>query len=343
MKKPVYLILLLLLCSLILLWQLFGPFLKPASVALLLAIAINPINCKIQIKTKNRLFTTIMATLMLSLLFFVPVAYFIIELVQYINTINVSDAILLVENSKKIAQNIPSDYSFIKVQLINLLNSIDVPSIIGQVLSIGTNVGKNSFSFISEMIIIIIFYSLFVFYSKELVKYVKELLPLEKIHNDQLFNEISSVMGVVFYSIIITALLEGFLFGLFVSFFGYSGFLTGMLYGFSSLIPVIGGVIMWIPISSIELVNGNTNQAIYIALYSIIFISIIIDAIVKPIIIGYVNNSVVKKPTSINEIIIFMSIIAGLSTFGFWGMIIGPATVAFFISITNIIKKEFLK
>ena len=41
----------------------------------------------------------------------------------------------------------------------------------------------------------------------------------------------------------------------------------------------------------------------------------------------------------INELLIFFSIVAGLSTFGFWGMIIGPAMVTFFISIMNLLKK----
>ena len=37
--------------------------------------------------------------------------------------------------------------------------------------------------------------------------------------------------------------------------------------------------------------------------------------------------------------LIFFSIVAGLSTFGFWGMIIGPAMVTFFISIMHLLKK----
>jgi predicted PurR-regulated permease PerM len=56
-------------------------------------------------------------------------------------------------------------------------------------------------------------------------------------------------------------------------------------------------------------------------------------------IIKYINQKVVKTPTSVNELLIFFSIVAGLSTFGFWGMIIGPAMVTFFISIMHLLKK----
>ena len=55
--------------------------------------------------------------------------------------------------------------------------------------------------------------------------------------------------------------------------------------------------------------------------------------------IKYINLKVVKNPTKINELLIFFSIVAGLSTFGFWGMIIGPAMVTFFISIMQLLKK----
>jgi predicted PurR-regulated permease PerM len=35
---------------------------------------------------------------------------------------------------------------------------------------------------------------------------------------------------------------------------------------------------------------------------------------------------------------IFFAIVAGLTTFGFWGMIIGPAITTFFISFLKIYK-----
>jgi len=38
--------------------------------------------------------------------------------------------------------------------------------------------------------------------------------------------------------------------------------------------------------------------------------------------------------------LIFFAIVAGLSTFGFWGMIIGPAMISLFISIMELIKNS---
>lgn len=146
-------------------------------------------------------------------------------------------------------------------------------------------------------------------------------------------------MSIVLYSILVTAIFEGLLFGIFIAFFGYDGILYGVLYGFASLIPIIGGAIMWLPIALFEIFSGSISNAVYISLYSIIVISIIADTFIKPMIIKYINKKVVKTPTAVNELLIFFSIIAGLSTIGFWGMIIGPALVTFFISIMQLIKK----
>ncbi len=96
---------------------------------------------------------------------------------------------------------------------------------------------------------------------------------------------------------------------------------------------------MWLPVSIYEASTGTLSNAIFIAIYSIVVISIIADTFIKPIIINYINKKVVKNRTNISSLLIFFSIIAGLSTFGFWGMIIGPAMVSLFISVMELLRK----
>ena len=93
---------------------------------------------------------------------------------------------------------------------------------------------------------------------------------------------------------------------------------------------------MWLPVSLYEYASGNTSAAIIIAVYSIVVISILADTFIKPMIIKYVRENITKNATKINEIVIFFAIIAGLTTYGFWGMVIGPAITTFFISLAKI-------
>jgi predicted PurR-regulated permease PerM len=173
-------------------------------------------------------------------------------------------------------------------------------------------------------------------YGREIIDFLGSITPLRNDDLNELYLEISSVMGVVFYSIFTVAVLEGFLFGLIVSVFGYDGLLLGIMYGFSSLIPLVGGVIMWIPVAGYEAIDGSIANALIILIYSIVVISVISDTFIKPVIISYINKKVVKTPTCINELLIFFSIIAGLATFGFWGMILGPAITAMFIAMLRL-------
>jgi predicted PurR-regulated permease PerM len=243
---------------------------------------------------------------------------------------------------KIIIQDSLKDFIFLNDLLTQIISKFDVAKTVQDMLTFGAYLGKNSVKFMMDMIMILIFFFFFTLYSTSISTFIKELLPIKKEDSNILFYESSNVMTVVLYSILVTAIFEGFLFGIFLTYFGYDGLLFGVLYGFASLIPVIGGIIMWLPVVIFEATTNLTNaltNALIIAIYSIVVISILADTFIKPMIIKYINKKIVKTPTSINELLIFFSIVAGLSTFGFWGMIIGPAMVTFFISIMNLLKK----
>lgn len=337
--KPQYFLIAIAIITLYFLFELFGPFLKAIIVALLLAVATNSFNNFISLKIKNRFFSSLIMTILLTAIFFIPVLYCIFSLATLINKIDQDALINMFSIVQHWVENMPNDLLFVKEQLISTLEKVDIPGFIQNLLSHAGSLGKNSAKFIIDMVMILIFYFFFNYYAKSLSHYLKEAMPLKMEDSNTLFNESSNVMSVVLYSILATAIFEGFLFGVFISFFGYDGILLGVLYGFASLIPVVGGLIMWLPVALYEAFTGTTTNAFIIAVYSILVISVIADTFIKPIIIKFINKRVVKTPTQINELLIFFAIIAGLSTFGFWGMIIGPAMVTFFISLVQLLNK----
>ncbi|WP_083568662.1 AI-2E family transporter [Arcobacter sp. LA11] len=337
--KPQYFLVALAIVTIFFMFQLFSPFLKPMIVALLLAVATNSLNTYLKRHIPNNFISSSLMTVLLTAIFFIPVLYCIFSFATLINKIDQQALISIYEVAKEWVENMPDDFIFVKEQLNSVLQKIDIPEFIQKLLSIGALLGKNSAKFIIDMVMILVFYFFFNFYSTSLSHYFKDALPLKKEDSNALFYESSNVMSVVLYSILATAVLEGFLFGVFVSFFGYDGILLGVLYGFASLVPVIGGLLMWLPVAIYEMFTGSTGNALAIAIYSIVVISIIADTFIKPVIIKYINQKVVKTPTDVNELLIFFAIVAGLSTFGFWGMIIGPAMVTFFISLVQLLKK----
>jgi predicted PurR-regulated permease PerM len=199
-----------------------------------------------------------------------------------------------------------------------------------------TTAGSVGLGFVKNMIFVLVFYFLINYYGERFFELIRALMPVSKMKSAKMIHEISSTMEVVFYSIIVTAIFEGFLFGIMVSQFGFNGLLFGVIYGFASLVPIIGGAVVWLPMALYSWTKIDANTAIVIVTYSIIVISIIADTFVKPIIIKIIKEDLLKSTIEINEIVIFFSILAGMSTYGFWGMILGPAITSFLIAIMKI-------
>ena len=250
------------------------------------------------------------------------------------------DAVIIEETIAYISSysfKLPDSLSFFNPKIDEFLENFDLATLTQTTLSYAAFIGKNSANFLKDMFLIIVFFFFANLYGKELICYAKNITPLENREIDLVFGEVFNVMSVLFYSILVTAIFQGALFAIIGMAFGYNGILLGILYGFASLIPVIGGMLMWVPICAYELARGNIIEAIIIASYSIIVISIIADTFIKPLIIRYINK-IAKNPAEISSLLIFFAIIAGLSSFGFWGMILGPAITAIFISILKAVQ-----
>lgn len=319
---------------------LYQPFLLNIIIAILLVLATTHIYNYVFSYLKKPVWASIVSTLILGTLFFAPIIYFITTIVIQLTQLDMMGLITSSSEHLKVwvQQDMPQSLAFLKPYLNDFIDSDNIKTIAASALDIIRQVGAKSAGFLSDIIFIVIFYLFILLYAKPLSSFFKDIVPLHPSHTTSLYNEATGVMSVVFYSILTTAIFEGILFAVIAFLFGYDALLFGILYGFASLIPVIGGVLMWLPLSLYELSLGNTTAAVIIILYSVIMISIVADTFIKPIIIKYINLTFIKSAVPINEMIIFFAILAGLSTFGFWGMIIGPAITTFFLSLLNLYR-----
>jgi len=183
---------------------------------------------------------------------------------------------------------------------------------------------------------VVVFYFFINYNGNRFFDSILTLLPVRHERGAKMMQEVSATMEVVFYSIIVTAIFEGVLFGAIMNYFGFNGLLFGIIYGFASLVPIIGGIIVWVPVSLYMWTKVDTETAIIIATYSIVVISVIADTFIKPMIIQVIKENLLKSTMEIHSIVIFFSIMAGMSTHGFWGMILGPAITSFLIAITKV-------
>lgn len=318
---------------------LYAPFLKNIAIASLLAIATYSFTDSLHRTSNNNVLVSLISTITLALLFFGTIFYAINYIVTTSNNIDLAPIKSFIEELQNYKNHLPSYLVKYTSKIDDFISHININDLSKYIFDITTFFASKSAIFFKDMLMIIIFYFFANLYGVKILAFFKKALPLSKGEFENITNEISSVMGVVFYSTLLTAMFEGALFSILGFIYGYDVIFLAIMYGFASLIPLIGGAIMFIPLAILEYSNGNTTGAIVIILYSLIVISIIADTFIKPMIIKFINQKMLKKPAFINELLIFFSIIAGLSTFGFWGMILGPAITTFFISIIKSFHK----
>ncbi len=337
--KSKYFILILFAVSLYWMYLLYTPFILAMTIAALLSISTANIDAYFVKIFRSKLIAASLSSFLMASLFFAPLGYFLTTLTIMLNDIDKETFDMVLMYLKNMALNPPQSLEFLKPFIIDQLKYLDINSFTSYILSITGTIGAFSASFLKNAILIVVFYFFAQYNGKKVVEFLQRVIQISQTQSIQLVNELTSVMSVVFYSILATATFEGVLFGIAISYMGYNGLLFGIMYGFASLIPVVGGIVMWLPFMLWEFSVGSTASAIFIALYSIVVISIIADTFVKPLIIKDINNRLLKaEDTRIHEIVIFFAIIAGLSTFGFWGMILGPAITAFFLTILKLFE-----
>lgn len=321
------------LVILFLLLYLFKGFLLVIIIASLMAVATSNINAKFLNLTKGHKFlASILTTACMVLLFFAPFVYAMIELAKALKNFDINLVTQTLDYVKNYQFTLPESFNFLEPKIKEFLTSIDLNSISKQILSYASSFTKSGAKFLIDMVLICVFYFFANLYGTELVIYLKSIIPIDKKELDDVLSEVGNVMAVVLYSMVIVAIFQGTLFGLITIFYGYDGILMGVIFAVSSLIPAIGGALIYVPVSLYEFASNNLNSALVIFIYSVIVISFIADTLIKPLIIKWINKKLVKTPTKINELLIFLAMIAGISTFGFWGIILGPAILTFFVS-----------
>jgi predicted PurR-regulated permease PerM len=319
-------------------YKLYAPFLMDIIIASLLAVAMNSINIFILRWVKYPLISAGLTTLVLLLLFFVPMGYAATMLTSSLLTLDITSIIdSLTTSLASLHLHLPDALDFIKPDIEEYLSTLDKSAIAAQIVQYASSAGRMSAGFVKDAALIVIFFFFAIYYGKTLSLYFKSVMPIDVVEANGLFFEVSNVMSVVFYSVILTAILEGFLFACVAGAYGYNAIMLGILYGFASLVPIIGGALVWVPTALMQFSSGDTTGAVVISIYSFLGIGIV-DNFVKPLIIKYVNQWLVATRVYFNTLLIFFSIIAGLASFGFWGVILGPALTTFCISLLKLFR-----
>jgi predicted PurR-regulated permease PerM len=328
-----------------LIW-LFSPFIPALFLALLIAISTFAQYNKFRNNfsdTRAALLITALVTVILIL----PLGYILLvsglEISQLIQTINTDfDTLKINQILHKTLSGLPLSESIRATLDMALSNNLDslIANTKGFALSILKSIVSLSSYFVFFLIITI--FSLYYFYidGKNIIEKLKNLSPLENRLNNILFSQFANLSITLVGSVFIVALLQGVVFSIGVMLIGLPALFFGVAMALASFIPVLGGLIIWLPLTLYLYAQGQTTDAMIILLFGALFVGTIIDNIIRPIIITKLSSKTQKNALN-HTFITMLSTLAGIIQFGVLGLFIGPIIAAMAISIFDVYSIKY--
>jgi predicted PurR-regulated permease PerM len=184
-------------------------------------------------------------------------------------------------------------------------------------------------------LIIVLFISFFLLIDGErFLHEIKVFSPLEVTHHDRIILQLERTIKATLKGSIIVAITQGILGGIGFWIFGVpSSAFWGVCMVFSSVIPLVGTSIIWIPAALYLAFTSSFWLALGLAFWGALIISGA-DNVLRPMLL--------KGAANLHPLLTFLSVLGGLIYFGFLGFILGPIVLSFLMTMFDIYKNEFL-
>ena len=173
---------------------------------------------------------------------------------------------------------------------------------------------------------------------EKLVERVKPIVPLRSSQINTLTRSLKESIYAVVYGNIVVAVIQGLLTLTGFLIFGVaSPFTWGIVTVFTSLIPILGAVVVWLPASLFLMVSGLISGDFFTIARGVglfffgLFLISGIDNVLKPRLIG--------RRANLHPVLVFLGAIGGIASLGVIGFIIGPVLVALAVTSVSIASK----
>lgn len=277
-------------------------------------------------KKWNENWTAILFLLVFIICLGIPV-YFAIQLLS-------SKIGLLLNNTDEVMQTLESVSKWVTEKTGNdFLSKENITQFQKQIANLIPILLNNTATVVGNLIMLL-FLSFFMFTGgTKMEKTLGTFIPLKEKNIDSLAAETKSMVkanaiGIPLISIIqgLCAMLGYWIFG--VDDIVLWGFLTGLF----AFFPILGTMVIWVPLVIYLFSTGNTGAGIGLLIYS---------GVITGNIDYLARVSLLKKIGNVHPLITVLGLIVGLRLFGFWGFIFGPLLISYLLLLVKIYKSEF--
>ncbi len=157
-----------------------------------------------------------------------------------------------------------------------------------------------------------------------MMKSVLEYLPLHADEKELLIQRFLSVTRATVKGTLVIGLIQGAMSGLAFWALGIpNAAFWGVLMSVLSILPVIGGALIWVPACIILFATGAVTKALVLAAFCGLVVGSV-DNVLRPRLVG--------RDTKMHDLVILFSTLGGLVAIGAMGFIIGPVLAGLFVT-----------
>ena len=193
---------------------------------------------------------------------------------------------------------------------------------------------RNTVVFLFELVVMLFALFYFLRDGDAIMKRLRLLLPFEEVVRERMLAEARDLIFASVTTSLVIGAVQGVLCGSAFAIVGVSSPLFwGVVMTFLSLLPVVGAWPVWIPAVIWQFSTGHFGRGLL--LIGICGgLGATIDNILRPLILG--------GRSSLNGLLVFISVLGGIAVFGVLGVVLGPIVVATAFGIMDVYTEKEL-
>jgi predicted PurR-regulated permease PerM len=166
-----------------------------------------------------------------------------------------------------------------------------------------------------------------------LARRIERIAPLEPRHTRALILEAREVGRDAFLGTLATALIQGILAGIGYAVLGVPQPVAwAVATTLASFLPVIGTLVVWVPLSAYLLAFGHPVRAVLLAAWGILIVTSLADYVIRPRIVGARGHG--------HPLLTLIALLGGIEVFGLAGLIIAPIVMSVFVAAFRLYERE---
>ena len=167
-----------------------------------------------------------------------------------------------------------------------------------------------------------------------LLRLLQRLSPLDDRYEARLFEVFREFAQNLVLGAVATAAIQGAIAAVGYSIAGAPRVLFfGTLTAVFSFFPLVGAMVIWVPLTAHVGAHQGWGWATFLALWSILFMGTA-DNVLKPLFM--------RGSSNLHPLLVFLAVFGGMAWMGLAGVFVGPVLMAFFVALFRIYEADYL-